>query len=115
MIDDTGGNFERIYLSYNGFVPKNLTKRLDRVKQSMVENGIDEFFWTFARFTGLINFRVENNRAIDDDEMMPKMLGLEQLSMFFILYIVQMIIAIVVFITELYTHRLSVINDPDLI
>lgn len=77
------------------------------MKQAMIENGVDGFLWNFARFTGRINFRVdnENNSAIGVDENIPKMLELEQLSMFFVLYGVQIFIAIVVFIIERITHR----------
>lgn len=80
----------------------------------MMENRINEFLCNFARFTGRINFKVDNwnNSAVIDDEMIPERLGLKQLSMFFWLYLVQIIGAIVVFIVEILTHRLSIINVP---
>lgn len=77
-----------------------------RVKQSMMENGLERFYWTNARFRGRINFRIEKGENRTEPPVF-EVLNLEQLSFFFVLYAIQMAIAIIIFILELIVHRLT--------
>lgn len=95
-----GGRYSRYHLSYHGFVPRNLTNRLNRITRSIFENGLNEFYWSLASLKSRINFMTEYENNMDNADIV-KVVGLEQLSIFFLLYAVQITVAIGVFIIEL--------------
>lgn len=107
MTECTGEIHHSYYLSYDGFVPKNLKKRLERVTHAMMENGLEQFYWTYARFTGLINYRFVINEY---EETNNQILGLEQFYIFLAIYGIFISIAIVVFVIELIVYRLKRTN-----
>lgn len=102
---DIGGSYRRQYLLHHGFVPKNLMKRINRATQSRFEYGLDGFWWSLASSKSRINFRTKHENMKEDTDSMLQVLGLKQLSMFFVLYAVQISIAIVVFISEMIYGR----------
>lgn len=109
---DTGGIYHRNYLTYNGFAPKNLTNKIDRLIRSCMENGLESFYQTFARLIGNINFMRDHENNIEETTDM-RVLGLEQLSLFFVLYGVQISIAIVIFIIELNVYHIGAVEHDD--
>lgn len=79
-----------------------------------MENGFEGFFRMIAIFKDRINFRIETeNKSEEVDTVMSKVVGLEQLSSFFTLYMVQIISAIAVFIAELVTYHQRAIRVED--
>lgn len=78
----TGLYYSHYYLSFHDYVPKNLTMRLERVQRAMMENGLDQFYFAFATFKGHIISR--HHLEAEEVEDALKILGLEQMSLFFI-------------------------------
>lgn len=80
----------------------------------MIENGFDQFYYEIARLKlriAAIRKRQEN----ENDPIMVKTLGLEQLSMFFVLYAFQISFAIGVLIVELTVHHFGfVLNEENI-
>lgn len=71
----------------------------------MMENGLERFFFNLARHKGRIIFRAEHDNWEIKSTM--KLVGMNELLLFFVLYIVQITIAIVTFMIELKTRRLE--------
>lgn len=103
---NTGEVFKHYHLSHNTYIPMNLTKKIYKVKQSMMENGIERFFWSLAKHKARISFAVDVELD-NESERANKILGLNQFFFFFLLYAIQMGTAIMVFIIELIVHRLK--------
>lgn len=101
----TGEVFRYYYISYDRYIPKNLTKKLNRLNMLMMENGLKQFYSTMARFKSRICFIVKNENK--DIDTMDGMIGLEQLKFLFIFYGLHMSVAIVAFVIELIVHRLN--------
>lgn len=72
----------------------------------MIENGLYDFFQRFARFRGHINFRVKFDGA-RKEEVAIKVLGMNQLLFFFVVFLIQLTVTVAVFIIELIVHRLE--------
>lgn len=77
-----------------------------------MENGLDRFFYSLARHKGRIIFRAGRDNWEIKSTM--QLVGMNQLSLFFLLYIVQITIAIVIFIIELIiTHRMETTENAE--
>lgn len=72
--------------------------------QSMLENGLHGFYFSFANF--LVKIR-SYGEHVDGELENFKPLKLQQLYFFLIVCVVQMAIAIIVFIIELIVHRIN--------
>lgn len=90
---------------------ENKDKLLHRLEWS---NTMSNWKWPLCIFLDNgFNSSVEYENIIDDTDMM-KVLGLEQLSVFFLIYAIQIIIvAIVVFIVELNSYRWTMTRNQE--
>lgn len=88
-----------------------MINRINRLENSLWENGLNQFLWTFAKFNSRINLLAEKGNNERENTM--KVLGMDQLSIFFMVYAIQLFIAIVVFIIELNVHRLNGTMNED--
>lgn len=104
LIIFAGEVFEHYFLSYKCFVPRNLTRKIEQMKKSMLENGLDQFYRTFAMFRGRINYNNIDKGTVGTD-MLIGTIRLEQLYFFFMIYFIQIAFAIIVFIIEVNIHR----------
>lgn len=68
-----------------------------------MENGFVAFYQSFAEFLSLVRKRVEDSN--DENEGGPRPLRLDQLYFFFTVYLIQILIAIGAFVTEIVVHR----------
>lgn len=99
---DISGEMDLVYrLSYSGYAPRRLIDHFDQVTTSILENGLHNFYFSFAKFLDRIQGKEENV-----DSKMFKPLKLEQLYFFLTACAVQMMIAIIVFVIELMIHRI---------
>lgn len=88
-----------------------MTTKIEHVRRIMMENGLDRFYWTFAKFRAQICLRIDFD--VREQEMM-QMLNFDQLFFFFVIYAIQMIVAIVVFTVEMIGFRFrGARNDVD--
>lgn len=69
----------------------------------MDENGLEQFYWTIAIHKS--HYFSKNLTNDNVDEAAPKVLRLEQLSLLFEIYAIQLSITTVVFIIELIVYR----------
>lgn len=81
-----------------------MTKQIERVTQAMMESGLERFYWTIAKFRSRFIFSAFFD---DTNGKQNKILGFNEFFIFFVMYMVQNIIAIVVWIIELTFHRMK--------
>lgn len=92
---------EHFFITHDGYAPKRFLDQFNRLSRSMSENGLYKFYSMYSMFLG----RIRSPTDIDVAEFQP--LKLEQLYFFVTVFIIQLIIAIIVFITELIVHRIQ--------
>lgn len=68
----------------------------------MMESGLKRFYWTHAKFRANIILRVVFG---DREPETMQILHFDQLCFFFVIYAIQMIVAIVVFAIEVISFR----------
>lgn len=103
---DKGEVYLHYYLSYHGYLPKNFTNKLKLVKRSMIESGFENFHLEFALLKYHIINGDDSSSEFDERDTMT-MLTFDQLFFFFVVYIIEIIIAILVFVIELIVYRLK--------
>lgn len=81
----------------------------------MIESGLNQFYYDIARLKTRIAAirKKQEDEQSENDPIMVKTLGLEQLSMFFVLYAVQIIFAIGVLIIELIVHHFGLLLNAE--
>lgn len=73
-----------------------------------MENGLFGFFSRYSKYLGRIR---SNDRTLDTELDGFRPLKLEQLYFFLVVGVIQMTIAIMVFVLELVVHRLNIKRD----
>lgn len=84
-------------------VPNRLTKKILTTGQSMVESGLNEFYFSYAKFLGII--RNKDGQWFETNHFEP--LKLSQFYFPLIIYGLSMMIAVIVFIIELIVYRVE--------
>lgn len=106
------GKREKSIFNFNGYVilfenkteNKTLVTNLNRAITLHLESGLESFHSSFAKFLSEIKLEVASaEREKDDDQ--PKLLRLDQLSLFLVVFSIQILIAIGAFIAEIIVHR----------
>lgn len=86
------------HISYTGYAPNRLINRYIQVLRSMMENGINKFYLSYAKHLE----EIRSKQTKIGHEFRPLRLG--QLTLFLWIYVVQITFSIIVFIIELIVH-----------
>lgn len=93
---------EYFLITYDGYASKRSLDKFRRLFKLMMENGLYRFYLSYSIFLE----RIRAKGIVEAKEFQP--LKLEQLYFFVTIFIIQMIMAIIVFIIELVVHCMNI-------